>query len=108
MTYTHHAIKRMQQYRIPPMVNELIDDEAVAVEPSYVGECNVTTWRDHLRVLKELKFIDFSIDSTPCQWIVILNPHHTVIKLKDRIKPATYTAICQQALEIGAEKDMDL
>ncbi|MDP3670012.1 MAG: hypothetical protein Q8R69_10040 [Telluria sp.] len=86
-----------------------IDDEAAAaVEAGYVGERNVTTWRDHLKVLKELGFIDFAAGSTPCQWIVIRNPYLAVMELKDRIQPATYNALCQRALEIGAAKDMGL
>ena len=86
-----------------------IDDEpAAAVEAGYVGERNVSTWRDHLKVLKELGFIDFAAGSTPCQWIVIRNPYLAVQELKDRIQPGTYNALCQRALEIGAGKDMGL
>ncbi|MGX9785916.1 hypothetical protein [Janthinobacterium lividum] len=84
-----------------------IDDEAAAaVEAGYSGERNVTTWREHLKVLKELGFIDYAAGSTPCQWILILNPYIAVQKLKGSIQAATYTTICQRALEIGAGKDM--
>jgi hypothetical protein len=85
-----------------------IDNEAVmAFEAGYTGERNVTTWREHLRILRELGFIDYKEGpSGPCQYVLIFNPYHTVMALKDRIQPASFTAIYQRALEIGAADDM--
>lgn len=86
-----------------------IDNEAIAAaEAGYTGERNVTTWREHLRVLKDLGFIDYKEGpGGSFQYILILNPYHVVKAHKDQIQPATYTAICQRALDIGAADDLD-
>lgn len=86
-----------------------IDNEPVAAaEAGYAGERNVSTWREHIRVLKELNFIDAAEGPAgPYQYIVIFNPYHVVKKLKEQIQKATYIAIYQRALEIGAGKDME-
>lgn len=85
-----------------------IDNDVIAAgEAGYSGERSVGTWREHLRILKELGFIDYAPGPAgPCQYIVIFNPYHAVLKLKDQMQKETYTAILQRALEIGAEKDM--
>lgn len=87
-----------------------IDNDAIAAsEAGYAGERNVTTWREHLKVLKELNFIDYAPGAAgPCQYVVIFNPYHAVKKMKQQIQQETYTAILQRALEIGAGKDMDI
>jgi hypothetical protein len=87
-----------------------IDNEAAAaVEAGYTGERNVTTWREHMRVLKDLDFIAYEEGpSSPCQYILIRNPYNVLRERKDQIQKATYTAICQRAIEIGAGKDMGL
>ena len=87
-----------------------IDNEAAAaVEAGYIGERNVTTWREHMRVLQELEFIVYAEGpSSPCQYILIYNPYNIIKKNKEKIQKASYTAIYQRALEIGAGKDMDM
>ena len=83
-----------------------IDNEAAAaLEAGYSGERNVTTWREHLRVLKELGFIDYKPGpGGPCQYILLLNPYLIVAALKNQgwVQEETYTALLQRALEIGA------
>lgn len=87
-----------------------IEVEAVAaMEAGYTGERNITTWREHLRVLKELGFIDYAEGPAgPCQYVLLLNPYHTAKKLHERgwVQKLTYTALYQRAMEIGAT-DLD-
>ena len=84
-------------------------EAAAAKEAGYVGERNVTTWREHLRVLKELGFIDYAEGlAGPCQFVLLLNPYHAVKALlaKGWVQQATYTALFQRAQEIRAT-DLD-
>lgn len=87
-----------------------IDQEAAAaLEAGYTGERNVTTWREHLRVLKDLGFIDYrSGPAGPCQFILLLNPYQAVKALRSKkwVQEDAYTALLQRALEIGAT-DLD-
>jgi len=87
-----------------------IENEAVAaLDAGYGGERNVGTWRAHLRVLKDLGFIDYKAGpSGPFQFILLWNPYHVVKKLKAKnwVQEAPYIAIRKRALEIGAT-DMD-
>ena len=87
-----------------------IDQEAAAaLEAGYAGERNVTTWREHLRVLKDLGFIDYKPGPAgPCQFVLLFNPYQAVKVLRDNgwLQEDTYTALLQRALEIGAT-DLD-
>ena len=83
-----------------------VDQEAAAaLEAGYSGERNVTTWREHLRVLRELGFIDFKQGPAgPCQYVLLWNPYRAAKALRDKnwLQEATYTALLQRAIEIGA------
>jgi hypothetical protein len=82
-----------------------VDSEAaLAIEAGYVGERNVTTWREHMRVLQGLGFVDFkTVGAT--QYVLLLNPYHVVKALKEKgwVQEATYNTIYQRALEIRAD-----
>ncbi|WP_454710509.1 hypothetical protein [Delftia acidovorans] len=80
-------------------------EAAAAMEAGYIGERNVTTWREHLRVLKELGFIDFAAGlAGPCQFVLLLNPYHAAKALhaKKWVQQGAYTALFQRAQEIRA------
>jgi hypothetical protein len=87
-----------------------IDQEPVAaLEAGYSGERNVTTWREHLRVLRDLGFIDYKAGPAgPCQYVLLWNPYRAAKALREKkwLQDATYTALLQRALEIGAT-DLD-
>jgi len=59
-----------------------IENEAVAaLDAGYGGERNVGTWRAHLRVLKDLGFIDYKAGpSGPFQFI-LLSLDHIIIQV---------------------------
>jgi hypothetical protein len=83
-----------------------IDVEATAAgEAGYVGERAVSTWREHLRVLKELGFIDVAGGAAgPNQWVLLLNPYQAVKKLYEegKVQKGAYFTLFQRAQEIGA------
>lgn len=83
-----------------------IESEATAaLEAGYAGERNVSTWREHMRVLKELGFIDYKPGPAgPCQYILLWNPHHVVraLRAKGWVQDLMYFAIYQRAVEVGA------
>lgn len=84
-------------------------EAAAALEAGYTGERNVTTWREHLRVLKDLGFIDFkSGPSGPCQYVLLWNPYLAAKALRQKgwLQEGAYTALLQRAIEIGAT-DLD-
>ena len=74
-----------------------------------VGERSVTTWREHLRVLKELGFIDFAPGMAGlCQFVLLMNPCHSVKALHEKgwVQDGAYTTVFQRAQEIRA-KDLE-
>lgn len=84
-------------------------EAAAAMEAGYTGERNVTTWREHLRVLKELGFIDYAGGlAGPCQFVLLLNPYHAAKALlaKGWVQKSAYDALFQRAQEIRAT-DLD-
>lgn len=89
-----------------------IESEATAaLEAGYAGERNVSTWREHMRVLKELGFIDYKPGPAgPCQYILLWNPHRVVraLRAKGWVQDLIYFAIYQRAIEVRAtEFDAD-
>lgn len=83
-----------------------IENEAVAaLEAGYSGERNVTTWREHLNALKALGFIDCKDGPAgPYQYILLFNPYKVVKALYEKgwVQQASYTALFQRAMDIGA------
>lgn len=83
-----------------------IDNEAAAaLEAGYSGERNVTTWREHMRVLKDLGFVDYKEGPAgPFQYVLILNPYRVVkaLNAKGWVQQSSYTALFQRATDIGA------
>ena len=83
-----------------------IDNEAVAgLEAGYAGERNVTTWRQHLAVLRDLGFIDCKNGPAgPYQYILLFNPYQVIkaLNAKGMIQQGTYTALFQRAIDVRA------
>jgi hypothetical protein len=83
-----------------------IDNEAVAaLEAGYAGERNVTTWRQHLAVLRDLGFIDCKDGPAgPYQYVLLFNPYQVIkaLSAKGLIQQGTYTALFQRAIDVRA------
>lgn len=87
-----------------------IENEMVAAsEAGYTGERSISTWREHIRVLKELGFIDYKPGQAgPMQFILLFNPYQVAkaLRAKKWLQEAQFTALLQRAMEIGAEPDL--
>ncbi|WP_447740153.1 hypothetical protein [Variovorax boronicumulans] len=87
-----------------------IDNEMVAAsEAGYSGERSVSTWREHMRVLKELGFIDYRPGAAgPMHFILLLNPYKVAMQLRAKgwIQEVQYTALFHRAREIGAGSEL--
>ena len=83
-----------------------VENEMMAAsEAGYFGERSVSTWREHMRVLKELGFIDYKAGAAgPMHYVLLLNPYKvaTDLRAKGWVQEVQYTALFQRALEIGA------
>lgn len=81
------------------------NEAAAALEAGYAGERNVTTWRQHLNVLRDLGFIDCKDGPAgPYQYILLYNPYHVINALnkKGLIQQGAYTALFQRAIDVRA------
>jgi hypothetical protein len=78
----------------------------LAVEAGFSGERALSTWKDRMRSLVELGFIDAKEGpSGPYHYVLLFNPHKVVWGLKGRIQESTFRQLQTRAIEIGA-KDM--
>lgn len=78
----------------------------LAVEAGFSGERALSTWKDRMRSLVELGFIDAKEGpSGPYHYVLLFNPHKVVWDLKGKIQESTFRQLQTRAIEIGA-KDM--
>jgi hypothetical protein len=89
-----------------------VENEAIAAsEAGYTGERSVSTWREHIRVLKELGFIDYRPGQAgPMQFILLFNPYPVAKALRNRkwVQEVQYTSLLQRAIKIGASSDINI
>lgn len=79
----------------------------LAVEAGYSGQRALSTWKDRMRVLVDLGFIDAKEGPTgPYHYVLLFNPHKVVWNLKNRIQEGMFRQLQTRAIEIGA-KDME-
>jgi hypothetical protein len=79
---------------------------SLAAESDFSGERAVSTWRQRMRTLKELGFIDAKHGSSgEFHYVLIFNPHRVVWKLKDQIQEGLFRQLWERAIDIGA-RDM--
>ncbi len=78
----------------------------LAVEAGFSGERALSTWKDRMRSLVQLGFIDAKEGpSGPYHYVLLFNPHKVVWDLKGKIQESTFRQLQTRAIEIGA-KDM--
>lgn len=79
---------------------------AFAAESGFTSERALSTWRQRMRTLQDLGFIDCKDGSSgPFHYVLLLNPHVVVWKLKERIQEGLFRQLLDRAIDIGA-KDM--
>ena len=91
-------------------VSRIESEEDAAFESGYGGERGVTTFRRHLRTLKQMGFIDFIEESRGrVKWVLIFNPYQVVKKLHDEghLDKQTFRAVSERAMGIGVSHELD-
>ncbi len=81
-----------------------------ALESGYGGERGITTFRRHLRTLKELGFVEYIEESRGrVKWVALLNPYQVVKKLMSdgHISKATYSLVTERADAIGVGDEFE-
>ena len=87
-----------------PGIVELASEKQMAFEASFTGERAVDTWRKRMRHLKKLGFIDYKSGTDhEFQWVLVLNPHHVVLRLGDKVQERYRAAWRDRAIEVGAK-----
>lgn len=88
-----------------------IENEAdAALESGYGGERGITTFRRHMRALKELGFIDFTEESRGrIKWVLLHNPYRVVKQLyaDGYVDKSTYSTMFERADAIGVGDEFD-
>lgn len=79
----------------------------LAAEAGFSGERALSTWKDRMRLLVELGFIDAKEGPAGAyHYVLLFNPHKVVWDLRNRIQENTFRQLQTRAIEIGA-KDME-
>ena len=88
-----------------------IENEAdAALESGYGGERGITTFRRHMRSLKELGFVDYVEESRGrVKWVLLHNPYQVVKQLytDSHIDKKTYSTMFERADSIGVGDEFD-
>jgi hypothetical protein len=78
----------------------------LAAEAGYSGERSLSTWKDRMRSLQELGFIDAKDGpSGAFHYVLVLNPYMVIRRLQPRIQDRLFRQLQERAIDIGA-KDM--
>lgn len=78
----------------------------LAAEAGFSGERALSTWKDRMKALAALGFIDAKEGpSGPFHYVLLLNPHKVVWGLKNKIQDRMFRQLQERAIDIGA-KDM--
>lgn len=76
---------------------------SLAAEADFSGERAISTWRQRMRTLKELGFIDAKPGSAgEFHYVLIFNPHRVVWNLKGQIQEGLFRQLWERAIDVGA------
>jgi hypothetical protein len=79
---------------------------SLAAEAGFSGERAVSTWKQRMRTLQELGFIEAKPGSAgEFHYVLIFNPHRVIWKLKSTIQEGLFRQLWERAIDIGA-RDM--
>jgi hypothetical protein len=86
----------------------IANPEVFAAETGFSGERKLSTWRQRMKTLQDLGFIDAKKGGAgDYHYVLIPNPHIVVHKLKDQIPQSLFRQLLDRALDIGA-KDIEV
>jgi hypothetical protein len=85
----------------------IIDNpQSFASESGFTGERALSTWKQRMKTLKSLGFIDSKDGASgEFHYVLVFNPHTIARNLKERIQQHRYIELLDRASQIGA-KDM--
>lgn len=87
-----------------------VDSEAdMAYEAGYGGERNISTFRIHMNILKDLGLIDYKAGNrSPMQYVLMLNPYQVFKRLHaDKlVTDLQYAALLERASAIGSRAEL--
>lgn len=87
-----------------PGIVALASEKQMAFEAGFTGERAVDTWRKRMRHLKKHGFIDYKPSTDhDFHWVLVLNPHHVVSRLGNKVQERYRAAWRERAIEIGAK-----
>jgi len=75
----------------------------LAAESGFSGERAVYTWKQRMKSLRDLGFIDSRAGSHEYQVVLLLNPHKVIKRMKGKIPGYLYTQLFNRALDIKAK-----
>jgi hypothetical protein len=86
----------------------LSNPQELAFHSGFSGQRAVTTWRERIRILQELGFIDVQPGpSGEMSYALLLNPYHVIKDLREKKTPGLtaerYNALAARAITIGAD-----
>lgn len=86
----------------------LNNPQELAFHSGFSGQRAVTTWRERMRILQELGFIDVQPGpSGEMSYALVLNPYHVIKGLHEKKTPGLtadlYNALAARAISIGAD-----
>ena len=84
---------------------EVLNPAELASESGFTGNRATYSWRQRMKTLKELGFIDTREGSHDHQFVLLFNPHRVIKKIKDQIPEHLFNQVISRAFDIGA-KDM--
>lgn len=78
----------------------------LAAESGFTGERALSTWRQRMKTLQTLGFIDCKDGvSGPFHYVLLRNPHKVAWELREKIQEGLFRQLLDRAYDIGA-KDM--
>ena len=94
----------------------IASEQQIAYEAGYGGQRNVSTFRQHMEVLKEIGFIDFRKGvKGPMHYVLLLNPYNVMKRLRDQkdntgeklVSDEQYAALVERVNDIGSRSELE-
>jgi hypothetical protein len=93
----------------------IASEAQIAYEAGYGGQRNVSTFRQHMEVLKEIGFIDFRKGvKGPMHYVLLLNPYNVMKRLREQkdetgeklVSDEQYAALVERVNDIGSRSEL--
>ncbi|MEE6076769.1 hypothetical protein [Avibacterium paragallinarum] len=79
------------------------DEKMLAIESGFDSERATSTWKQRMKLLKELGFIEVKAgDKSDYQYVIIKEPYSVVLELGDKIQEKYRMTLLERMKEVGA------